>query len=613
LVFAGIPITEESVIIQEGVVQKIIDFIKMIWQKFLSIVNPRLRQQFLDRLVRRGKKRISEEETRKAIIEVAKNISFPVVFDYNITSAGFTVTRSEILTKLPRSTLSKIVANPHVLSNIKNLKHTKMIRINPTTYGDHFNINDAMDLIITFKHELGHAATLSKFSKQEDLEYNLKACVMSVLCEHNMGINNSKAGYEFVLGYYETPLEKAANDYAGIDVFTIWGIEHLRGKIGLTDDIRKFIQTPIPVDTIKAVSKGGDNFVNWIFGLQKTYPSFVINKTNIPKHDNRLGDTFGIDKKLDDAQPVKISKFKVSGPRTELGKIGDVTIQQESAFQDIESESDNFNVHESELKSAQSDLIEDPVILEASGNSADKRKQIEELVIKTFDALDPSKINSNKYHEMFASMNDQQFKTWADGFFKDNKSGFRWDIEEFDAKRKPDFDNIEKAANGLGIKLFEYVYMPHVSSDPKRPIRTKIPVLVGYMPIKRTQQMGYKKTNLALSDTDRDDMTGQLKGDSKSGTATGMENQLLQGVGANYVLKELIGSRADNQEEYMNMLKHINETGSIKSLDDIKTSVYDKGTVLKADMFLTAMGIKTDLVTESYMAIDKVKHAAGTI
>jgi hypothetical protein len=238
-----------------------------------------------------------------------------------------------------------------------------------------------------------------------------------------------------------------------------------------------------------------------------------------------------------------------------------------------------------------------------------KRQQIQDLVIKTMQLMDPTGINAKKYQSMFQSMNDEQFKQWIEAFLQDDKSNFRLDIEEFgDGKRSLKFENIEKAANFLKVPLFEYVYLPHISTNPNRPVRTKQPVLVGYLNIKRVQQFVTKKTGLSLDDTDRDEFTGKMKGDSKGGTTTGIENELLAGMGADKILSEISGSRADNVTEYNNMLSEIAEHGSVE-LENIKTNVYDKPTVLKADLFFMAMGIKTDLVSESYYSVEKIRKA----
>lgn len=241
----------------------------------------------------------------------------------------------------------------------------------------------------------------------------------------------------------------------------------------------------------------------------------------------------------------------------------------------------------------------------------DKRKKIENIIDKVMTLMDPTGINAKKYRNMFQTMSDKQFSDWITKFLADEKSNLRLDIEEFgDGSRTLKFENVEKAADFIGIKLFEYVYLPHISSNPNRPIRTKQPVLVGWLNIKRTQQFVTKKTGLATSDDNRDDMTGAAKGDSKGGTTTGIENELLAGVGGDIILSEISGARGDNVHEYDNMLKAISESGSVR-LADIKTNLYDKPTLIAADMYFMAMGLKTDLISESYYSIEHVKSAMG--
>lgn len=239
----------------------------------------------------------------------------------------------------------------------------------------------------------------------------------------------------------------------------------------------------------------------------------------------------------------------------------------------------------------------------------DKRKEIETLIDDVLSAMDPTGINPRKYKDMFQVMSDAAFSDWITKFLADPKSNIRYDIEEFgDGSRSLKYENIEKASKIINVPLFEYVYIPHVSSNPNRPVRTKQPVLVGYLNIKRPQQIVTKKTGLTLSDNNRDEMTGAAKGDSKGGTTTGIENELLAGVGGDVILSEISGARGDNIAEYDNMISSISENGSVK-LADIKTNAYDKPTLLQADLLLKAMGIKTDIISESYYSVEKVKSA----
>ena len=237
----------------------------------------------------------------------------------------------------------------------------------------------------------------------------------------------------------------------------------------------------------------------------------------------------------------------------------------------------------------------------------EKRRKIQELIDGVMKNLDPTGRNAEKYRMMFSKMNDKQFSEWINKFLKDEKSNFRLDIEEF-GKMQMRYENVENAAKFLKVPLYEYVYMPHVSNDPNRPVRTNQPVLVGYLNIKRPQQLVTKKTGLAISDNNRDEITGAMKGDSKGGTTSGIENELLVGVGADTIISEICGARGDNVYEYDEMLSQIAETGSVR-LEDIKTGTYDKPTILKADIYLRAMGYKTDIVSESYYSIDRMRKA----
>lgn len=238
----------------------------------------------------------------------------------------------------------------------------------------------------------------------------------------------------------------------------------------------------------------------------------------------------------------------------------------------------------------------------------DKRKKTQDLIELVMSTIDPTLINTKKYRTMFQTMNDQQFTSWMEQFLQNPKSNLRLDIEEFgDGSRVLNFDNVEKAAQKIGIELFEYVYVPHVSSNPDHPIRTKKKVLVGHLNIKRPQQLVAKKTGLTMSDTDRDETSGAAKGDSKGGKSTGIENEMLIGLGGEEIISEILGSRADNAVEYDNMLQTISENGSVR-LEDIKTSAYDKPTLLTTDMFFKAMGIKTDIVSPSYYSPGKIKE-----
>ena len=112
------------------------------------------------------------------------------------------------------------------------------------------------------------------------------------------------------------------------------------------------------------------------------------------------------------------------------------------------------------------------------------RAYIEKLIYDTFDALDPSGVNTDKYRALFSTMSDAEFERYMKNFLKDDQENFTLDIVEFEHDLK--MDHCEKAAKVLGIPLMEYVYMPHLTMDRKRVVVSKQKCLVAYINVKRT-------------------------------------------------------------------------------------------------------------------------------
>ena len=82
-----------------------------------------------------------------------------------------------------------------------------------------------------------------------------------------------------------------------------------------------------------------------------------------------------------------------------------------------------------------------------------KRLQIESLVYRTMNALDPSGSNTGKYKAMFSKMNDAAFSKWVTQFLADPKANIRLDIEEFDKSKTLKYENVEKAAKQMNLDL----------------------------------------------------------------------------------------------------------------------------------------------------------------
>lgn len=227
-----------------------------------------------------------------------------------------------------------------------------------------------------------------------------------------------------------------------------------------------------------------------------------------------------------------------------------------------------------------------------------KREKMEKLIYDTFDALDKTHSNTNKYKKLFASMTDQQF----DKFFKDlfNNPNEYLILNVQDYKINLVVDDIEKAAKVLKVPLFEKVAFPHYTMDKNNVIVTKEAVPVGYCHVKRTQQTLAKKNGLSTSTNSRSALTGQVTGADKNGRESDLENSMLISLNMSDALKELNGPRADDMVMKEQMYTAIANKGYV-SLDDMDSDTANKTTLNTVNVYLLGMGLNSDLVTNGLM------------
>lgn len=227
-----------------------------------------------------------------------------------------------------------------------------------------------------------------------------------------------------------------------------------------------------------------------------------------------------------------------------------------------------------------------------------KREKMEKLIYDTFDALDPTKSNTQKYKQMFSSMTDAQFDKFFKELFRDPSLYLILNICDYEIDLK--IEDIEKAAKVLNIPLFEKVAFPHYTMDKNKVIVTKERVPVGYCHVKRTQQTLAKKNGLSTTVDSRSSLTGQVTGGDKNGRESDLENSMLISLGMTEVLKELNGPRADDPVMKQQMYTAINTKGYV-SLDDMDSDPANKTTLNTVDVYLLGMGLNSDLVTKGLM------------
>ena len=226
------------------------------------------------------------------------------------------------------------------------------------------------------------------------------------------------------------------------------------------------------------------------------------------------------------------------------------------------------------------------------------RKEIEKLVYDIFDALDPSGVNTAKYKKVFQSMDDTKFESFLKRFLEDDKDHFCFDLIEF--QNEMDFNNVEKAAAILNIPLMEYLYLPHLTMDKNNIVCTREKCFVGYLNIKRTQQMVKKKNGLTMGSEQRSALTGQVINDDQNSRNSDTEGSLMVGLGMDNVIKELYGPRGDDLVMDRQMMKQI-ETRGYVTLGDMESDLTNKTSLNTINAYLYSMGLYNDLVTDSYI------------
>lgn len=226
------------------------------------------------------------------------------------------------------------------------------------------------------------------------------------------------------------------------------------------------------------------------------------------------------------------------------------------------------------------------------------RAYIEKLIYDTFDALDPSGVNTEKYRSLFSPMSDAEFERYMKNFLKDDNENFTLDIVEFEHDLKLEY--CEKAAKVIGIPLMEYVFMPHLTMDKKRVIVSKEKCLVGYINVKRTQQLLHKKNGISVSNEKVSAVTSQVVDKDKNAQNSDIEASLLVSLGADKILAELHGPRADDQVMKRQMYQSISTKGYVM-LDELESLPTNKVTLNTVNTYLLSMGLKSDLITDTYI------------
>lgn len=221
-----------------------------------------------------------------------------------------------------------------------------------------------------------------------------------------------------------------------------------------------------------------------------------------------------------------------------------------------------------------------------------KREEVEILVYKVMDALDPSGTNSTYYKEKFSNMSDVQFTKFLKTTFP-----FRFHSKPFEIE--PNMEQIKQAANVLKVPLTEKISLPYLyESKDGRPVYSK-ECLVVYTNIKKMKQFITKKNAMSLDINDRDMRTGLLNGADKNGKMSDREFESLIVNDNEDTIKEFSRFRADAMQQKSQALNTINLTGNL-SLDDLSAENDEVLSKNMLDAYFIGAHLKTNLISPTY-------------
>lgn len=224
--------------------------------------------------------------------------------------------------------------------------------------------------------------------------------------------------------------------------------------------------------------------------------------------------------------------------------------------------------------------------------SPEKRKQCEELIYKTFDAIDPTGANTEYYQTLFSNMSDAQFTKLISG-----RLPFRYHVSPFN--NEPKMPDIINAFKVLNKPLIEKVKLPYLAKNKDgKPIESQ-ECLVGYMNIKRLKQMLTKKNNTAIEISNRDMKTGRLLSHDKGGTESNKEFEGALALGLERTTEEYARIKAAAMKAKAEAYNTINVKGEV-SFDDIDTEKTDSIAKNTMNVYLIGANLHSNLIDEDY-------------
>lgn len=235
---------------------------------------------------------------------------------------------------------------------------------------------------------------------------------------------------------------------------------------------------------------------------------------------------------------------------------------------------------------------EEEILNEDNSSLSNKRKKVIEFIIKAINLVDKTKKNGNKYQEFFDKMSDKQFDDYMKKLRDNEDENFYMQILPND--NEPSLEDIKKGLNYINIPTEEYVYFRH-RGHKDNPLRTSNPVSVGFLTIKRLQQILTKKNRYSLAADKRNMKTGQVTGEDESARVSDLESYALLALNADNALKEFLGPRADNMSMKTQFYQQIANEGYV-NLRDLTDDISEHQSLNTVSTYLYGAGLENDLL-----------------
>jgi len=234
------------------------------------------------------------------------------------------------------------------------------------------------------------------------------------------------------------------------------------------------------------------------------------------------------------------------------------------------------------------------LLSEATKMTPAKRKKMEDKILKSIAIADKSGINVDKYKRFFKSMSDEKFDKYMKKFLYSEDDHFY--LEILPNKNEPSLKDIKELLDFLKVPLNEYVYFSH-DGQKDDPLRTMYEVPIGYIHLRRLQQILSKKNTYSLDINKRNLKTNLVTGDDKIARVTDAENYALSVIEADYALQEFFGARADSSLKKTEMYKQISMYG-YTYLKDIPKDISENQVLNTIYALLIGAGIDSDLLDQ---------------